>query len=134
MPHGQGTLDGPAQAVLDDSTALLDRWRHRYAGCPEEERLKLLLLALEREQIGADCEDVLAARIGRLGLPDDASALVRRALLWAGKDERLHTEDVRGLLLGSHRRVPAASPPPAARSWARGWTPLPPRPSAQCLP
>ncbi|QYG94533.1 DUF362 domain-containing protein [Iamia sp. SCSIO 61187] len=110
MADRQGTLDGPARAVLDDSTALLERWRRGHAGRPDEERIKLLLLALEREQIVSVAyrEDVLAARIGRLGLPDDAAALVRRALLWAWKDEQLHTEYVRGLLLGSRRPVPAA--------------------------
>ncbi len=105
-----GSPDRAARAVLDDSAALLARWRERYAGRPEEERLRLLLLALEREQIVAVAyrEDTLAARIAGLGLPDDAAALVRRALLWAWKDEQLHTEYVRGLLLTARRPVPAA--------------------------
>lgn len=96
-------------AVLADTTALLAAWRRRYVGRPEAERLKLLLLALEREQVVAVAyrEDTLAARIARLGLPDDAAALVRRALLWAWKDEQVHTEYVRGLLLTSRRPVPA---------------------------
>lgn len=105
-----GSPDRAAQAVLADSARLLARWRRRYAGRPEEERLRLLLLALEREQIVAVAyrEDTLAARIAGLGLPADAAALVRRALLWAWKDEQLHTEYVRGLLLTARRPVPAA--------------------------
>lgn len=99
-----------ATSVVTDSAALLDRWRQRYADRPHEERIRLLLLALEREQIVAVAyrEDTLGGRINALGLPPEATALMRRALLWAWKDEQVHAEYVRGLLLSSRRPVPAA--------------------------
>ena len=57
--------------VLDDEVlALLADWRERYEGRPHAERRRLLLLALEREQIVtiAYREDVLAERVDVLDL------------------------------------------------------------------
>ena len=39
--------------LLEDVRALQERWRIQFTGRPDEERLRLLLLALEREQIVA---------------------------------------------------------------------------------
>jgi len=88
-------------ALLDDVHSLLDRWRVEFAGNPDAEREQLWLLALEREQIVAVAyrEEAVAGRIAALELPASLRALVRQTLVWIWKDEALHAEYVRGLLL-----------------------------------
>jgi uncharacterized protein (DUF362 family) len=89
------------RALLDDVTELLDRWKVRYEGQPHLERQKLLLLALEREQIVAVAyrEEAIAGRVTALDIGDDARDLVRQTLIWIWKDEQLHAEYLRGELL-----------------------------------
>jgi hypothetical protein len=113
-------FSGPAQAQLGDSAggmsladleavlledvdAMLERWRREFAGRPEAERERLLLLALEREQIVAVAyrEEAVAARVADLDVGDAARALIRQTLMWIWKDEQLHAEYMRGLLLDS---------------------------------
>jgi Domain of unknown function (DUF362) len=88
-------------ALLDDVHSLLDRWRVEYAGNPDAEREQLWLLALEREQIVAVAyrEEAVAGRIAALALPSAVRALARQTLVWIWKDEELHAEYLRGLLL-----------------------------------
>lgn len=89
--------------LLEDVGALLERWRREFAGRPDAERERLLLLALEREQIVAVAyrEEAVAARVAGLDVGDDARALIRQTLMWIWKDEQLHAEYMRGLLLNS---------------------------------
>jgi uncharacterized protein (DUF362 family) len=89
--------------LLADVGAMLERWRREYAGRPEAEREHLLLLALEREQIVAVAyrEEAMAARVAGLDVGDAARALIRQTLMWIWKDEQLHAEYMRGLLLHS---------------------------------
>ena len=86
------------RALLDDVTKLLDRWKVKYKGQPHLERQKLLLLALEREQIVAVAyrEEAIAGRVAALDIGDDARDLVRQTLIWIWKDEQLHAEYLRG--------------------------------------
>ena len=88
-------------ALLDDVQRLLDRWRSEFAGRPELERGRLLLLALEREQIVAVAyrEEAVAGRVAALDVSDDARDCIRQALVWIWKDEQLHAEYLRGSLL-----------------------------------
>jgi hypothetical protein len=90
-------------AVLDDVRAMLGRWRLEFAGRPDAERERLLLLALEREQIVAVAyrEEAVAGRVAELDVGADARALIRQTLMWIWKDEQLHFEFMRGLLLDS---------------------------------
>jgi hypothetical protein len=90
-------------AVLDDVRAMLGRWRRQFAGRPEAERERLLLLALEREQIVAVAyrEEAVAGRVAELDVGAAARALIRQTLMWIWKDEQLHFEFMRGLLLES---------------------------------
>ncbi len=59
------------------------------------------MLALEREQIVAVAyrEESVAGRIDALDLSDDLRATLRQTLVWIWKDEELHAEYLRGVLL-----------------------------------
>jgi uncharacterized protein (DUF362 family) len=98
------------RALLDDVTKLLDRWKVRYKGQPHLERQRLLLLALEREQIVAVAyrEEAIAGRVTALEIGDDARDLVRQTLIWIWKDEQLHAEYLRGELLQAPGRFSKA--------------------------
>ena len=89
--------------LLEDVRALQERWRRQFAGHPEAERVRLLLLALEREQIVAVAyrEEAVAGRVAELDVDDEVRALIRQTLVWIWKDEQLHAEFMRGLLLES---------------------------------
>jgi len=88
-------------ALLADVRDLLDNWRTKYSGRPDLEREQLWLLALEREQIVAVAyrEEAIAGRVEALQVGDEARALIRQTLVWIWKDEELHEEYLRGLLL-----------------------------------
>ncbi|HEV7762042.1 MAG TPA: DUF362 domain-containing protein [Acidimicrobiales bacterium] len=94
--------------VVDEIHVVLDRWDRRLARRPQVERRRLLLLALEREQLVtvAYDENVMAARLARLDLPPDLRRLVYQPLVWAWKDEELHADYVRGLLVRTGRPLP----------------------------
>jgi uncharacterized protein (DUF362 family) len=87
--------------MLAEVDGLLARWRLEYAGRPDEEAEHLWLLALEREQIVAVAyrEESVAGRIDALPLSDDLRATLRQTLVWIWKDEELHAEYLRGILL-----------------------------------
>jgi uncharacterized protein (DUF362 family) len=87
--------------LIEDVGVLLRRWRRECAGRPGAERSRLLLLALEREQIVAVAyrEEAVAGRVAELDVGDQARALIRQTLVWIWKDEQLHAEFTRGLLL-----------------------------------
>jgi hypothetical protein len=90
-------------ALLDDVRQLLDRWRTEFAGRPELERRRLVLLSLEREQVVAVAyrEEAVVGRVAALDVDEDARAVIRQTLVWIWKDEQLHAEYVRGWLLRS---------------------------------
>ncbi|HTW02914.1 MAG TPA: DUF362 domain-containing protein [Streptosporangiaceae bacterium] len=87
--------------LIEDVGVQLGRWRRECAGRPGAERSRLLLLALEREQIVAVAyrEEAVAGRVAELDVGDQARALIRQTLVWIWKDEQLHAEFTRGLLL-----------------------------------
>lgn len=87
--------------LLEDVRKLLERWRVEFSGRAEAERERLLLLALEREQIVAVAyrEQAVAGRVAQLMVGETARALIRQTLVWVWKDEQLHEELMRGLLL-----------------------------------
>ena len=88
--------------LLGDVQRQLDRWAIEFAGRPGSERKRLLLLALEREQIVAVAyrEEAVAARVAALEVGDDVRALIHQTLVWIWKDEQMHAEYLRGELLG----------------------------------
>ena len=87
--------------LLRDVQKQLDRWTSECAGQPGSERKKLLLLALEREQIVAVAyrEEAVAGRVAQLPVGDEIRALFHQTLVWIWKDEQMHAEYLRGELL-----------------------------------
>lgn len=87
--------------MLAEVEGLLARWQREYAGRPDAEAEHLWLLALEREQIVAVAyrEESVAGRIDDLAIRDQLRAVVRQTLVWIWKDEELHAEFLRGILL-----------------------------------
>ena len=98
-----GTVADLETVLLADVDRLMRRWRRQCAGRPGQERRKLLLLALEREQIVAVAyrEEAVAGRVAELTAGDEVRALIRQTLMWIWKDEQLHSEYTRGLLLAT---------------------------------
>jgi uncharacterized protein (DUF362 family) len=88
--------------LLRDVQTQLDRWASECAGDPAAERKKLLLLALEREQIVAVAyrEEAVAGRVAQLPVGEQVRALFHQTLVWIWKDEQMHAEYLRGELLG----------------------------------
>jgi uncharacterized protein (DUF362 family) len=96
-------VTGLEAVLLEDVGIQLERWRRKFRGRPGAERKRLLLFALEREQIVAVAyrEEAVAGRVADLDVGADARALIRQTLIWIWKDEQLHSEFTRGLLLDS---------------------------------
>ncbi len=100
-PRSRPSAQALEAALLDDVRRCLEVWDAELADQPERERQRLLLLALEREQIVAVAyrEEAVAERVAALDIGDDARDLVRQTLIWTWKDEQLHAEYLRGELL-----------------------------------
>src|SRR5262245_44063664 len=81
--------------------------RRRFAGRPREEMLHLFFLTLEREEIVAVAyrESLIAARLAAMPLPDDVRELIHHALVWAWKDEEMHSIYIRGAILKLGNRL-----------------------------
>jgi uncharacterized protein (DUF362 family) len=106
LSDSETRLSGDLEEVLlDEVRSRLGRWQIRYAGRPQVERERLMMLALEREQIVAVAyrEEAVAGRVAELDVDDNVRALVRQTLVWVWKDEQLHAEYLRGELLASGR-------------------------------
>ena len=88
--------------MLAEVRELLAGWRVQYADRPGFEADHLWLLALEREQIVAVAyrEEAVAGRVDSLPLSEVLRAVIRQTLVWIWKDEELHAEYLRGILLG----------------------------------
>lgn len=103
------------QTLLADTERELDSIME----LPAEQRLaRLILLALEREQIAAVAysEEMVTQRIESLPVDEEVRELVRRVVKWTHRDEALHAQYMRGVLLqslpqmsGPHRAVATAS-------------------------
>jgi hypothetical protein len=80
------TVLEPVRAdLVQEIYDVLERWADRLAGRPDVERRRLLLLALEREQVVtvAYREDVMAARLAQLDLDPGLRRLLHHSLVWA---------------------------------------------------
>src|SRR5207247_1044268 len=111
--------------VYADFERELHRLGGKYAAHPRRETIRLLLLALEREQLVATGyrEDVIAECLAAMPIGDAARDVIRHALLWVWKDEEMHTIYVRGALLklGS-LRLRVSSTIQQLTGWIGGWT------------
>ena len=92
--------------VYDELEKTLAGWRARYATRPQAEILRLLLMALEREQVVTVGyrEAAIRQRLDVMPIAQDVRDLVRQALLWTWQDEEMHAVYVRGALLRLGRR------------------------------
>ncbi|HXH41776.1 MAG TPA: DUF362 domain-containing protein [Thermoanaerobaculia bacterium] len=88
-------------AIYEEFERELGRLRLRYAAAPREELTRLFLLALEREEIVSIAyrESAIVERLARMPIDDDVRELIRHALVWAWKDEEMHTIYIRGAIL-----------------------------------
>src|SRR3954451_23717180 len=79
----------------------LAEWRRRDAGLPRREMVRLLLLALEREEIVSVGyrEAMIARRMATMPIGPRLRELIQHALNWAWKDEEMHAIYLRGAIL-----------------------------------
>src|SRR3954451_13315374 len=75
--------------------------RTRDAGRPRREMVRLLLLALEREEIVSVAyrEALIVRRLESMPIGPQVRELIRHALSWAWKDEEMHAIYLRGAIL-----------------------------------
>ena len=100
-PLAVSGLDTPLIRTLLADT---EREIAHLAALPESERFpQLALLALEREQIAAIAysEDLVADRVRDLPISPVGRELISRVLKWTHRDEALHAQYLRGVLLRS---------------------------------
>jgi hypothetical protein len=71
---------------------------------------QMLLVALEREQVVTVVysEEEIADRIEAMPIDDRLREVIHRAILWVHRDEELHAQYIRGLLLRSRSPMPMA--------------------------
>src|SRR5262245_18963532 len=76
-------------------------WRHRYAGRPKREMVRLFLLALEREELVSVAyrEAAIVRRLQAMPIPPEVRELIHHSLLWIWKDEEMHAIYIRGAIL-----------------------------------
>ena len=87
--------------VYDQFVEELKGWQTKYAGRPREELIGLCLMALEREELVTVGyrENLMNRRLSGMPLNDQVRELIRHALIWAWRDEEMHTIYIRGALL-----------------------------------
>jgi uncharacterized protein (DUF362 family) len=88
-------------AVFEQFAAELKAWEAKYAGRPREELIGLCLVALEREELVSVGyrEELMTERLAAMPLPPAVRELMRHALIWAWRDEEMHSIYIRGALL-----------------------------------
>jgi uncharacterized protein (DUF362 family) len=88
-------------AIYEEFERELGRLRVLYSAAPREELMRLFLLALEREEIVSIAyrETAIVERLARMPIDDGVRELIRHALVWAWKDEEMHTIYIRGAIL-----------------------------------
>lgn len=88
-------------AVYDEFVQELDGWSRKYAGKPSREMLRLLFLSLEREELVSINyrEDLILQRLQTMPVAPEVRKLIHHALVWAWKDEQMHTIYLRGAIL-----------------------------------
>jgi uncharacterized protein (DUF362 family) len=88
-------------AVFEQFADGLKAWQAEYAGRPREELILLCLLALEREELVSVGyrEELMTQRLSAMPISLAACELMRHALIWAWRDEEMHSIYIRGALL-----------------------------------
>jgi uncharacterized protein (DUF362 family) len=88
-------------AVFEQFAEELRAWQAKFAGRPRDELIGLCLLALEREELVSVGyrEELMTQRLSAMALPPAVRELMRHALIWAWRDEEMHSIYIRGALL-----------------------------------
>ena len=88
-------------AIYEQFERELTAWRRADAGRPRRGMIRLLLLALEREEIVAVGyrEEMIAHRLETMPISPQLRELIQHALTWAWKDEEMHAIYLRGAIL-----------------------------------
>lgn len=87
--------------VYDQFAQELTAWQAKYVGRPQDELIGLCLLALEREELVSVGyrEELMTRRLAAMPLSPAIRELMRHALIWAWRDEEMHSIYIRGALL-----------------------------------
>jgi uncharacterized protein (DUF362 family) len=87
--------------VYDQFAQELAVWQSKYTGRPRDELIGLCLLALEREELVSVGyrEELMTQRLSAMPIPPAVRELMRHALIWAWRDEEMHSIYIRGALL-----------------------------------
>jgi uncharacterized protein (DUF362 family) len=87
--------------VYDQFAQELMAWQAKYVGRPQDELIGLCLLALEREELVSVGyrEELMTRRLSAMPLSPAIRELLRHALIWAWRDEEMHSIYIRGALL-----------------------------------
>jgi uncharacterized protein (DUF362 family) len=87
--------------VFEQFAQELAVWQAKYAGRPRDELIGLCLLALEREELVSVGyrEELMTQRLSAMPIPPAVRELMRHALIWAWRDEEMHSIYIRGALL-----------------------------------
>src|ERR1035437_5998302 len=95
------TLGVSMGVVYDQFAQELESWQMKYADRPRDELIGLCLMALEREELVTVGyrEDLMNRRLVDMPLSEPIRELIRHALIWAWRDEEMHTIYIRGALL-----------------------------------
>jgi hypothetical protein len=90
-----------AGGVFEEARRELEGVCRRLADRPRMAVVRLLLMALEREEIVSMAyrQAQIADRLRRMPIPDDFRRLVERAVVWLWKDEEMHAVYARGALM-----------------------------------
>ncbi|MGB6669537.1 MAG: DUF362 domain-containing protein [Candidatus Acidiferrum sp.] len=87
--------------VYEQFAKELKAWEAKFAGRPRDELIGLCLLALEREELVSVGyrEELMTQRLSAMPIPPAVRELMRHALIWAWRDEEMHSIYIRGALL-----------------------------------
>ena len=93
--------EGPLGAIYQQFESELAAWSRTDAGRPRRAMIRLLLLALEREEIVSVGyrETMIAGRLETMPIGPQLRELIQHALTWAWKDEEMHAIYLRGAIL-----------------------------------
>lgn len=88
-------------AVFEQFAEELRAWEAKFAGRPRDELIGLCLMALEREELVSVGyrEELMTQRLSAMPIPPAVRELMRHALIWAWRDEEMHSIYIRGALL-----------------------------------
>jgi uncharacterized protein (DUF362 family) len=87
--------------VFEQFAQEMKAWEAKFAGRPRDELIGLCLLALEREELVSVGyrEELMTQRLSAMPIPPAVRELMRHALIWAWRDEEMHSIYIRGALL-----------------------------------